>query len=140
MHILLLEPKRSFLLLGFILITHLAAFCVLFACVLPHALGIALYGVCFFSLWQQLSALFSSQRIKKIHWEKQQGWYLMTVEHKLMSAKLMSGSYVTRALVILTFKLQSMKCRSIVLFPDALDAHTFRQLRVFLLTQRRDLQ
>lgn len=61
-------------------------------------------------------------------------WRIETGDGQIKHARLISG-YAHPNLVILNFRLQNNKQRSLTLLPDATDAHALRQLRVLLRTQ-----
>lgn len=62
-------------------------------------------------------------------------WLLETGDGTLHRAGL-TGGYAHPGIVILNFHLESGGRRSLVLLPDAADAETLRQLRVWLRTRR----
>lgn len=69
-------------------------------------------------------------------WDGTQQWTLRTAAGEEFTARLLPGSYVAASLVILNFALKGRwRRRSVVILPDALDANSFRQLRVYLRTR-----
>lgn len=69
--------------------------------------------------------------IVEILWDKQGRWYIAGKDGFMNTCKLMPSTYVSTWLVILNFKGNDGR-KSVILFRDALDSETFRELRVRL--------
>lgn len=132
-----LAPRRSLWLVGLLLVAHAGAFALVFLIPAPAWIRVLLACLISISLIAALNthALLRSRRaIVHAVWDSDNQWTLRNAAGDEFDARLLSGSYVNSALVILNFSAgKRWLYRSLVLMPDSLDADTFRQLRVRLL-------
>lgn len=131
-----LEIGRSLRLSAILLFGHVGALWLLGLMPLPWWLATLLTGALAYSLWRGVSlhALRNAkQAIVELVWDTQGHWTLRSVEGQNTPAHLSAGSYVSPYLVLLNFVTgRWWQRRTVVLLPDALDAGSFRRLRVRL--------
>lgn len=122
--------KRSFALFLILLVLHLGALAALFFTSINLLIKI-FFGVCIF-----VSFVFYHQKqslISKIIYRPDKPWKLITRAGQVEEGALLPDSFRTRWLVILNFKkLVNGRRMTVVILPDALSFHEFRQLRVLL--------
>ncbi len=136
-----LEIGRSLWLSAILLLGHVGALWLLMLMPLPWWLATAFTGALAYSLWRGVSlhALRNGkQAIVEMVWDSQGHWTLRSVGGQTIPAHLSAGSYVSPYLVLLNFVTGRwwQRC-ALVLLPDALDAGSFRRLRVRLTTGTR---
>lgn len=132
-----LEPHRSLWLAGLLLSAHAGAFVLVFFLPLPVWAKLLIACIISISLYTTLNtyALLRGRRaIVSALCDSDNEWALRNAAGHEFCARLLPGSYVNSALVILNFSAGSRwRCCSMVLMPDSLDAATLRRLRVRLL-------
>ncbi|MCL5801090.1 MAG: hypothetical protein M1283_00880 [Gammaproteobacteria bacterium] len=137
-----LEIGRSLWLSAVLLLSHVGALWLLMIMPLPWWLATVLTGALAYSLLRGLflHALRNGrQAIVELVWDTQGRWTLRSAEGQNVPARLSAGSYVSPYLVLLNFVTgRWWQRRTLVLLPDALDAGSFRRLRVRLTTATRD--
>lgn len=137
-----LEIGRSLWLSAVLLLSHVGALWLLMIMPLPWWLATVLTGALAYSLLRGLflHALRNGrQAIVELVWDTQGRWTLRSAEGQNVPARLSAGSYVSPYLVLLNFVTGCWwQRRTLVLLPDALDAGSFRRLRVRLTTATRD--
>ena len=135
--LLRLAPRRSLWLAGLLLMAHAGAFVLVFLISLPvwsKILLACLINVSLFTTLRTYALLSSKRAIVSALCDSDNQWTLRTAAGHEFEVKLLPGSYVNAALVILNFSTGSRwRYRAMVLMPDMLDAVTLRQLRVRLL-------
>lgn len=133
-----LEIGRSLWLSALLLIGHAGALWLLMLMPLPWWLATVLTGALAYSLLRGLflHALRNGrQAIIELVWDTQGRWILRSAEGQNVPVRLLAGSYVSPYLVLLNFVAGRWWQRhTLVLLPDALDAGSFRRLRVWLTT------
>ena len=133
-----LRPSRF--MMGFLLLTHLVA--LLLAVTLPlqwWAQGLIALIVLSSLVYSINKQVYYKTRkaIREFRTDDGKVWYLTETNGKELTATIMGDSLVTMGLLVLNFRLENKSKRSIVVFKDAVDGATFRQLRVILLAQRK---
>lgn len=130
---LLIRPRRSAILTGFIILTHgLAIACLLVS--LPLWVGaLAAIGVVYSLVYtlNRHALMTADDAITELAWEGNGDWILVLRNGVRLSAQLLRSAYLHAGLVVLNFVLNGRN-RSIILLPDTLDPDTFRWLRVRL--------
>ncbi len=132
-----LQPRCSLWLAASLLIAHTGALALITFVPLPVWVKLVLAGLISISLVTSLNnyALLRGRRaIISAIWDSDNQWSLLNGAGREYDVKLLPGSYVNTALVILNFSSGSRwRYRSMVLMPDSLAAVTLRRLRVRLL-------
>ncbi len=130
-----LTPKRSTLLLSFILIAHLSASAVLLFLPLEFWWQLTILLLITVSLVQAARIhLFRSNAvaINSAEWNSEGEWMLHTANGNELAAQLQVSSYVQPWLIVLNFSISRFQRRSLILLPDAVDPDLLRRLRVRL--------
>jgi toxin CptA len=129
---LTLKPEPSRILGTLLLLGHGGALLLLFPLALPLMAKLFIAAVLLLSLrhnWRQQAG--GAGKIHSLHWKSDGDWLLITAAGEQLDAELQVSSYAHPSLVVLNFHLPGpRRSHSVVLFPDALDRETFRQLRV----------
>lgn len=137
-----LEIGRSLWLATILLFGHAGALWLLMLMPLPWWLATVLTGALAYSLLRGLflHALRNGKlAVITLVWDGQDRWSLHSADGQNVPARLAAGSYVSPYLVLLNFVTgRWWQRRTLVLLPDALDAGSFRRLRVRLLSVRRE--
>ena len=137
-----MEIGRSLWLSALLLLSHTGALLLVMVVPLPWWLASVCVGALAYSLLRGLSLhglRIGGQAIAGLVWDAEGRWTLRTVDGQTLPARLTAGSYVSPYLVLLNFVTgRWWQRRTLVLLPDALDARSFRQLRVGLLNNNRD--
>ena len=133
-----LRPSRF--MMGFLLLTHLVA--LLLCITLPlqwWAQGLIAIIVIASLVYSIKKQVYYSTRhaVREFRTDEGKTWYLIETRGTELTATLMGDSLVTMGVLVLNLRLANKSKRSIVVFKDAVDASTFRQLRVILLAQRK---
>jgi hypothetical protein len=133
-----LRPSRF--MMGFLLLTHLVA--LLLTMTLPlqwWAQGLIVLIVLSSLVYSIQKQVYYKTRkaIRQFRTDEGKVWYLTETNGTELTVSLMGDSLVIMGLLVLNFRLENKSKRSIVVFKDAVDAATFRQLRVILLAQRK---
>ncbi|MEO5573230.1 MAG: protein YgfX [Gammaproteobacteria bacterium] len=135
--VLRLEPRRSLWLAGLLLLAHAGALALLLLVPLPARIKILLACLVGGSLILTLNTyalLRGRWAIVSAVCEGDGQWSLRTATGREFDVRLLPGSYVNTALVILNFSVdKGWRNYSMVLMPDSLDTLTLRRLRVQLL-------
>ena len=126
--------------MGFLLLTHLVA--LLLTATLPlqwWAEGLIAIIVVSSLIYSIEKRVYYKTRkaIRELRTDDGRTWYLTETNGQELSAMLTGDSVVTMGLLILNFRLENKRRRSVLIFNDAVDKSTFRQLRVILLAQRK---
>jgi len=141
---LLIPIGRSLQLALFILLVHALP---LFACwVLPVPLYYKLLCVLVsvasgIHSWHHLISQQPGDAVDLLILDEAGDWYLRDRAGRLRQAQLLASSFVSPALIILSFSLREGGQRRLVMLPDSVDPDLLRRLRVRLLDQaviRRD--
>jgi toxin CptA len=115
---------------------HLGAIAVLFPLDLPLMIKLAIGAMLLVSLfvaWRKQPGRVGEGGVQSLTWQADGDWLLETVEGKQLAARLHESTYVHPWLVVLNFRQEGERgMLSFTLPPDALDAQTFRELRVRL--------
>lgn len=139
-----LEIGRSLWLSAILLLSHAGTLWLLMLMPLPWGLATVLTAALAYSLLRglYLHALRNGkQAIVELVWDTQGRWTLRSAEGQNIPARLSAGSYVSPYLVLLNFVTgRRWQRRTLVLLPDALDAGSFRRLRVRMLSNPDDEQ
>jgi toxin CptA len=139
-----LEIGRSLWLSAILLLSHAGALWLLMLMPLLWWLAAILTGALAYSLLCGLSlhALrIGKQTIVELVWDTQGRWTLRSAGGQNIPARLSAGSYVSPYLVLLNFVTGRWWQRhTLVLLPDAVDAGSFRRLRVRMLSNPDDEQ
>lgn len=129
MHI---TPKPSRYLLAYQLSILMGAIACLWFTALPLLFKC---GINLFIIFYWLHQFYFKNKIVKLRMSLEGEWQLLQNNDKTFTALLKANSFVTPWLIILNFKLENQRFgKSILFFPDSLDATTFRRLRFFLRT------
>ncbi|HVV67884.1 MAG TPA: protein YgfX [Gammaproteobacteria bacterium] len=134
---LVLQRSRIWLLL--LLLIHAGALCCLLLSKAPFwiILPAGLAGVGSLIIRLQHAALSAASAVVRLWVDSDRQWYLQNHAGKVVSAQLHGDTFVSRYLVILNFTLETKRrSNSVILWVDSVDAHTFRRLKQYLLTQR----
>jgi hypothetical protein len=129
--------KSSRILFMLLLLLHAGAIVIAWTLTMPIAVSIIITTGCLVSLWFNLHKhVFRTkdkQAIVKL-WPEQDGkWQLQNVKGEIYSGELSGGSVKTNAFVLLNFKIPNKRFKlPVVIWRDALDADSFRRLRVLL--------
>jgi toxin CptA len=131
-----LTPKSSRILMTLLTIGHLGAAAVLIpldlSLLIKLAIGAALL-VSLFVAWRKQPGRVGEGDVQTLTWQTDGEWLLETVDGKQFPASLHESTYVHPWLVVLNFRREDdRRMLSFTLPPDALDAETFRELRVRL--------
>ena len=133
-----LHPSRF--MMGFLLLTHLGAL------LLITTLPLQWWAQVLIAIIVLLSLIYSIEKqvyyktrkaIREFRTDDGKTWYLTETRGQELTATTMGDSVVTLSLIILNVRLENKGKRSILIFKDAVDKSTFRQLRVLLLAQRK---
>ncbi|MBN4079231.1 hypothetical protein JYT26_01180 [Beggiatoa alba] len=131
-----LQPKISRILTGLLTVGHLGAIAVLFPLDFSMLIKLVIAAVLVVSLLVALRKQPGSVGegdVHKLTWSADGEWLLETTGGELITATLHESTYVHPWLVVLNFRQENKRgLLSVVLVPDALDAETFRELRVRL--------
>lgn len=136
-----LEPGRSLWLGVLLLLAHGGSLGVLFLVPLPvYAAWAAALIVLASMAWgiRRHALRLDRNAIVRLVWDADDAWLLVTAAGRELAAVLMTSSYVHPWLAVLNFQTEGTgvrrlwRRRSVVLLPDALDAESFRRLRVRL--------
>lgn len=133
---LTLKPKRSRIFVSLLIVGHIGAMALLAPLVLPIELKITMAVMLLASLIITLQRQAGAPRagnIATLVWKADGDWVIETVDGKSCKAQLQPSSSLHLWLVVLNFQSEeNRRMRSVVLFPDALDAEVLRKLRVRL--------
>lgn len=77
--------------------------------------------------------LRDAKSVVKVLWDTQDEWTLTRRDGTTCSARLLPGSYRHPLLTVLNFKVSTWRRRSVIIFPQRVNAESFRQLRVRML-------
>ena len=131
---LVIRPRPSPRLGGFVAATHAAALAVALALPLPWAGRAPLAGMIAASLgwilWARVLAA-APWSIRQAVWDED-GWQLTLADGRVRSARLARSTYVGVGLVILNLRLGHLGRRSLVLTGDAVGPDLLRRLRARL--------
>lgn len=131
-----LQPKASRILIGLLTVGHLGAIAVLFPLDFSIFIKLFIAAVLVVSLFVALRKQPGSVGeggVHKLTWTTDGDWLLETTAGETLTATLHESTYVHPWLVVLNFRQENKRgLLSVVLAPDALDAETFRELRVRL--------
>lgn len=131
-----LQPKTSLILTGLLIAGHLGAIAVLFPLDLSSTIKLVIVAILIVSLIVALRkqpGRVGEGGIHKLIWKVDGDWLLETTNNESITATLHESTYVHPWLVVLNFRQENK--RGLLSFPlvrDALDAETFRDLRVRL--------
>jgi toxin CptA len=131
------QPSRQWFVL--LMLIHVGALCCLLLSGAPGWVMMLAGLACVYSLIISLrhAALLASTAVLRVSVTEDGQWRLQNRAGSVMAAKLRGDSLVSRFLVILNFKLETKRRNiSVILLSDSVDAHTFRRLKQYLLTQR----
>lgn len=133
-----LTPKPSRILITLLTVGHLGAIAVLFPLDLALMIKLGLAALLVVSLIVALRkqpGRVGEGGVQTLIWKSDGDWILETTEGETLNATLHESTYVHPWLVVLNFRLENKRdLLSFALAPDALDAETFRELRVRLKT------
>ncbi len=129
-----LKPSHTFFVL--LLLLHAGAIVIAWCLVMPIILSLIITVSCLVSLWralQQHVVRKSDKAIVKL-WRGQDGkWQLQRYDGSVESGELGDGSIRSNTFVLLNFKMQNKRFKlPVLIWRDALDADSFRRLRVLL--------
>lgn len=130
-----LYPSRYFL--AFILLCHVSAMLVILALPLQWWVIIiveVLLAANFVHMIQKYILRKSNKTIVCL-WLEQPQWVLMDRAGNKMIGSLLKDSTSSPVLVVLNFKLNNGKRKSVVIFSDSIDKPSFSKLRRYLKTQ-----
>ena len=71
--------------------------------------------------------------ITTLGWDRQRGWWLQYVNGRRSEVSLCLPVFVSRRLVAIRFRTGRLRCRSVIVVADRLDAEAFRRLRLRLI-------
>jgi hypothetical protein len=133
---LTLKPKLSRILVSLLVVGHIGAVGLLIPLVFPVEIKLILAAMFVVSLivaLQKQAGVSRAGNVATLVWKADGDWVIETVNGKSCKAQLQTSSYLHLWLVVLNFKSEENRhMRSVVLFPDALDAEVLRKLRVRL--------
>ncbi len=130
-----LTPKRSTVLLSFMLIAHIGAMGVVLLLPLEFWLQCLLLLVVMMSLTQAICTHLlrsNESAIRSAEWNSEGEWTLLTANGDELAAQLKASSYLQPWCVVLNFSISRFGWRSLILLPDAVDPELLRRLRVRL--------
>jgi toxin CptA len=131
-----LQPKASRLFIVFLTVSHLTAIAVLFPLELTLWVKISITITLVVSLLVSLKkqpGRVGERGVQTLTWEADGDWLLETTEGESLTTTLHESTYVHPWFIVLNFREAHKRgLLSFVLAPDALDAETFRALRVRL--------
>lgn len=131
-----LNPKPSRILIGLLTAGHLGALLVLvpldLSILIKMIIAVALVVSWVVAMRKQPGRM-NEEGVQSLIWQSDGEWLLQTVAGDELPATLHPSTYVHPWLVVLNFRQEGKPgLLSVVLVPDALDAETFRELRVRL--------
>jgi len=130
-----ITPKKSTLLILFIVVVHVCAASVLFFLPLEYWMQLLALLAVMVSLIQALCThVFRTNdaAIKSAEWGSKGEWVLLTANGNKVAAQLQVSSYVQPWIIILNFSMSRFRRRSLILLPDTVDPELLRCLRVRL--------
>jgi len=119
-----------------IVFIHALAAVASFSNTLPLWLQTLLFGAVALSLIILLKRyiFFDPVDAMEVAWREEEGWRLRCGTRDAVPVRLLGTSVVTTMITILHFKTEQGKRHEVVVFRDALDAESYRVLRVILKT------
>ncbi len=129
-----LQRSRTFLVA--IVFVHALAAVASFCNTLPLWLQMLLFGAVALSLFILLRRYIFLDPVDamEVAWREEEGWRLRYGTRDAVPVRLLGTSVVTTMITILHFKTEQGKRHEVVVFRDALDAESYRVLRVILKT------